>query len=128
MVGGGGGGGRRRGGGKGGGGKIQIRTKDVNLNAQTKANIEVAIEAIKKFQLDITTVNTNIIAEKKGVAIEFDIHIAHAQPVVINQSDKDLDTAIDLAIDRASTALRRLHTKVVEKHAVSVKELEVLEA
>ena len=107
---------------------VQIRTKDVNLNAQTKAHIEVAIEAFKKFQLDITTVNTNISAEKKGVSIEFDIHIAHAQPVVINQSDENLDTAIDLAIDRASKALRRLHTKVVEKHATSVKDLEVLDA
>lgn len=107
---------------------VQIRTKDVNLNAQTKAHIEVAIEAFKKFQLDITTVNTNISAEKKGVSIEFDIHIAHAQPVVINQSDTNLDTAIDLAIDRASKALRRLHTKVVEKHATSVKDLEVVDA
>ena len=106
---------------------VQIRTKDVNLNAQTKAHIEAAIEAFKKFQLDITTVNTSIKAEKKGVSIEFDIHIAHAQPVVINQSDDNLDAAIDLAIDRASKALRRLHTKVVEKHATSVKDLEVLD-
>ena len=107
---------------------VQIRAKDVNLNDQTKAHVEAAIEAFKKFQLDITTVNVNIAAEKKGVSIEFDIHIAHAQPVVINQSDDNLDTAIDLAIDRASKALRRLHTKVTEKQATSVKDLETLDA
>ena len=107
---------------------VQIRTKDLTLNAPTKAHVEAAIEAFKKFQLDITTVNVNLMAEKKGVSVEFDIHIAHAQPVVINQSDDNLDAAIDLAIDRASKALRRLHTKVIEKQATSVKDLEVLDA
>ncbi len=107
---------------------VQIRAKDVNLNDQTKAHVEAAIEAFTKFQLDITTVNVSITAEKKGVSIEFDIHIAHAQPVVINQSDDNLDAAIDLAIDRASKALRRLHTKVIEKQATSVKDLETLDA
>ena len=106
---------------------VQIRTKDINLNTHTKEHIEGAIEAFKKFQLDITTVNVNIKSEKKGVSIEFDIHIGHAQPIVINQHDDNLDAAIDLAIDRASTALRRLHTKVIDKHATSVKDLEVLD-
>ena len=107
---------------------VQIRAKDLTLDTHTRSHVEAAVEAFGKFQLDITTVNVNIVAQKKGVAIEFDIHIAHAQPVVINQSDDDLDTAIDLAIDRASKALRRLHTKVIEKQAVSVKDLEVLDA
>ena len=107
---------------------VQIRAKGLNLNPQVKAHVEAAVEAFSKFQLDITTVNVNIASQKKGVGIEFDIHIAHSQPVVINQSDDDLDTAIDLAIDRASKALRRLHTKVIEKQATSVRELEVLDA
>ena len=107
---------------------VQIRAKDLNLNDQTKSHIEAAIDAFKKYQLDITTVNVNIRAEKKGVSIEFDIHIAHAQPVVINQNDDNLDAAIDLAIDRAAKALRRLHTKVIEKQTGSVKDLETLDA
>ncbi len=107
---------------------LQIRTKDINLNGQTKAHVEAAVEAFTKYQLDITTVNVSIIAEKKGVSIEFDIHIAHAQPVIINQSDDHLDAAIDLAIDRAAKALRRLHTKMVEKQSGSVKDLETLDA
>jgi ribosomal subunit interface protein len=107
---------------------VQIRSKDVTLNPQTKAHIEAAIDAFTKYQLDITTVNVGIRAEKKGVSIEFDIHIAHSQPVVINQSDDNLDAAIDLAIDRAAKALRRLHTKVIEKQTGSVKDLEVLDA
>jgi putative sigma-54 modulation protein len=106
---------------------LQIRAKDIILNDNTKAHIESAVEAFKKFSLDITTVNCVVEAQKKGVSVEFDIHIAHAQPVVINQSDDVLDAAIDLAIDRASKSLRRLHDKVVSKQAVSVKELETLD-
>ena len=107
---------------------VQIRAKDVTLGANTKAHIEAAIEAFKKFNLEITTVNVMVASEKKGVNVEFDIHIAHAQPVIISQSDDVLDAAIDLAIDRASKALRRLHTKVVDTKKGSLKDLETLDA
>ena len=106
---------------------VQIRAKDVTLNDATKAHLESAIETFTKFGLDITTVNATVAAEKKGVSVEFDIHVAHAQPVVINQSDDVLDAAIDLAIDRASKALRRLHTKTTE-HKGSIKDVETLDA
>ena len=107
---------------------VQIRAKDVTLNDNTKAHIQSAIEAFTKYNLDITTVNVMVGAEKKGVNVEFDIHIAHAQPVVISQSDDVLDAAIDLAIDRATKALRRLHTKVADNKKGSVKDLETLDA
>ena len=107
---------------------VQIHAKGLSLNEHNKAHIESAIDIFEKYQLDITTTNVNVAAEKQGVSIQFDIHIAHAQPVVINQIDKELDTAIDLAIERASKALRRLHTKVVSKKATSVKDLETLDA
>ena len=107
---------------------VQIRAKDVTLTDNTRAHIQTAIEAFQKFNLDITTVNVMVGAEKKGVNVEFDIHIAHAQPVVISQSDDVLDAAIDLAIDRASKALRRLHTKVIDNQKGTVKDLETLDA
>jgi len=107
---------------------LQIRAKDITLNDNAKAHIEAAVDAFKKYSLDITSVNCAVVAEKKGVSVEFDIHIAHAQPVVITQTDDVLDAAIDLAIDRASKALRRLHDKVVSKKATSVKDLETLDA
>jgi putative sigma-54 modulation protein len=106
---------------------VQVRAKDLTLNDNTKAHIESAIESFKKFSLDITTVNATVSAEKKGVSIEFDIHIAHAQPVVINQSDDNLEAAIDLAIDRTSKALRRLHDRAISHGNGSVKDLETLD-
>jgi len=106
---------------------VQIRTKDITLHDQLRSHIEAAVDAFSKYGLDITTVNVNIEAQKKDVNVEFDIHVAHAQPVVINQSDAVLDAAIDLAVDRATTALRRLHEKMTSKQATSVRELEPLD-
>jgi len=107
---------------------LQIRSKDITLNDATKAHIEGAVEAFTKYSLDITTINCVVAAEKKGVMVEFDIHIAHSQPVVITQKDEVLDAAIDLAIEKGNKALRRLHDKVVSHQKGSVKDLETLDA
>ena len=107
---------------------VQVHAKDLTLHANTKAHIESAIESFTKYSLEITSVNVHVQAEKKGVSIEFDIHIAHAQPVIINQTDDNLDAAIDLAIDRVTKALRRLHDKVISHQSGSVKDLETLDA
>ncbi|MDQ1263911.1 MAG: hypothetical protein QG559_912 [Campylobacterota bacterium] len=106
---------------------VQVHAKDITLHANTRAHIEAAVANFKKYSLDITTVNVNLRKEKKGISVEFDIHIAHAEPVVITQDDNDLDAAIDLAIDRASKALRRLHDKVISHRGGSIKDIEVVE-
>ena len=106
---------------------VQIRSKDINLSDHTKEHLNAALESFTKYQLDITTVNVVVSEIKNGVNVEFDMHIAHANPVVINQGDKDLDTAIDLAIERATKALRRLHDKVISHGHDSIKDLELLE-
>ncbi len=107
---------------------VQVHAKDLTLQANAKAHIEAAIESFTKYSLDITSVNVHVQAEKKGVSIEFEIRIAHAEPVIINQTDDNLDAAIDLAIDRATKALRRLHDKIISHKAGSVKDLETLDA
>jgi putative sigma-54 modulation protein len=107
---------------------LQIRSKDITLTENTKAHIENAIEVFRKYSLDITSVHCLVSAEKKGVKVEFNIHVAHAEPIVITQEDDVLDAAIDIAVDRASKALRRLHDKLKDHKNVSIKELEPLDA
>lgn len=94
------------------------------LNEHTKAHIENAVEAFKKYSLNITGISCVVASEKKGVMVEFSIKIAHAQPVVITQHDDDLDAAID----RATKALRRLHDKVVSHPNESIRDLEIVDA
>lgn len=107
---------------------LQIRAKDITLNDATKAHIEGAVEAFKKYTLEITSIDCVVAAEKKGVMVEFNIKVAHANPVIITQNDDDLDAAIDLAVERATKALRRLHDRVVSHGAESLKDLDVVDA
>lgn len=106
---------------------IQIRAKDITLNEHTKAHIDAAVAQFVKYGLDITTTNVVLSKEKNGVGVEFEFHIAHNTPVIISQVDKDLDAAIDCAIDRASKALRRMHDKNVTRRGGSIKDIELVE-
>lgn len=105
-----------------------IRTKDITLTDSTREHIQKAKEQFMKYGLDITTINVLLSKVKNGVEAEFDIHIAHNTPVVISQQDADLDAAIDLAVERANKALRRLHDKVKSHRGPGLKDLEVQEA
>jgi len=106
---------------------VNITGRHITINEQNRQHIEAAMESFVKYQLDITTANVVISEIKNGINVEFDMHIAHANPVVINQGDKDLDTAIDLAIERATKALRRLHDRVISHGHDSLKDLEIAE-
>ena len=103
---------------------VQIRAKDITLSDHNKKHIDAAMEQFKKYGLDITSTNIIIGKVKNGVSVEFEFSIAHHTPVVINQEDKDLDAAIDLAIDRAAKALRRMHDKDVTHRGTGIKGLE----
>lgn len=105
-----------------------IRTKDITLTEKTGEHIQKAKAQFMKYGLDITTINVLLSKVKNGVEVEFDIHIAHNAPVVISQQDADLDAAIDLAVERANKALRRLHDKVKSHRGPGLKDLEIQEA
>jgi len=106
---------------------VQIRAKDITLSEHNKKHLDAAIEQFKKYGLEITSIHVVIEKVKIGVSVEFEFHIAHHAPVVISQEDKDLDAAIDLAVDRASKALRRMHDKDVTHRGSGIKGLEVEE-
>jgi len=106
---------------------VNITGRHITLSDHNRQHIEAAIESFAKYQLEITTANVIVSEIKNGVNVEFDMHIAHANPVVINQGDKDLDTAIDLAIERANKALRRLHDRVISHGNESLRDLEPAE-
>ena len=73
-----------------------------------------SIDTLTKFHLDLISVNAiaSMNERKKGVTIEFTINVAGKNTVVISQRDNDLYAAIDIAIDRAQKALRRLHERL----------------
>lgn len=90
--------------------------KQFDLTDPIKAYIDGAVETLGKYNLDIISVRTVISADekngKKGFNVEFAINMAHKNTVVIQQKDKDVYAAVDLAVERAKKVLRRHHDKI----------------
>lgn len=91
---------------------ISLTGRNVELTDTIKDHITSSIDTLKKYNLDI--ISTNAVASTKdnrgnhGVTIEFTINLAGKNTVVIKQKDDDLYAAIDIAIERAKKALRRI--------------------
>jgi len=103
---------------------ISITGRHLDLTDGIKTHVNAAIETLNKFNMDITSVNVIVSAQtKKGkehTVVEFVIHLANKGTVVIKQKDDDLYAAIDIAIERAQKALRRMHDREVDHQKVGL--------
>ncbi|WP_257929227.1 translation inhibitor protein RaiA [Campylobacter lari] len=105
--------------------------KQFELTESIKEYVKKSFDALSKYDLDVISARCVISADerhgKKGFWAEFSINLAGINTVVVKQKDKDLYAAIDLAIDRISKVLRRLHDKnITHKHQDEIKENLVL--
>ncbi|MDD2839446.1 MAG: ribosome-associated translation inhibitor RaiA [Sulfuricurvum sp.] len=93
---------------------ISLVGRHIELSDAIKDHLMHSIDTLTKYHLDLISVNAvaSINERKKGVTIEFTINIAGKNTIVITQRDNDLYAAIDIAIDRAQKALRRLHDRL----------------
>ncbi|MFA5215043.1 ribosome hibernation-promoting factor, HPF/YfiA family [Sulfuricurvum sp.] len=93
---------------------ISLVGRHIELSDTIKEHLMHSIDTLTKYHLDLISVSaiasTN--ERKKGVSIEFTINVAGKNTVVITQRDNDLYAAIDIAIERAQKALRRLHDRL----------------
>jgi len=103
---------------------ISLTGRHLELTDAIKEHMTASIETLKKFNMDIISVNMVASAQtKKGKEhsfIELIINLAHKNSIIIKQNDEDLYAAIDLAISRAQKAMRRMHDKDVEHHKVGL--------
>lgn len=94
---------------------IIITGRQLELTEPIKAHINSSIETLSKYNMDIISVNVVATAQmkkgKENSMVEFAIHLAHKNSIIIKQNDDDLYAAIDLAISRAQKAMRRIHDK-----------------
>jgi putative sigma-54 modulation protein len=91
---------------------ISLVGRHIELTESIKEHINNSIETLEKYNLDIISVSAVASLQerqgKRGVSIEFTINLAGKNTIVIKQRDDDLYAAIDIAIERAQKALRRL--------------------
>lgn len=106
---------------------ISLVGRHVELTDAIKQHLNNSIETLKKYHLDIISVTAVASANerkgKMGVSIEFTINLAAKNSVVIKQNDTDLYAAVDIAIERAQKALRRMHDRDVNHHKVGLNEI-----
>ncbi len=98
--------------------------RHMELSEANKEHLMRSIETLEKYHLDLISVSAvaTVNERKKGVSIEFTINIAGKNTIVISQRDDDLYAAIDIAVDRAQKALRRLHERESDHHHVGINE------
>ncbi len=101
--------------------------RHIELTEPIKEYINSSIEIFKKYNLDIISVNSIISQEekngRKAFTFEFTLNIANLDTVVVKQKDKDLYSAIDIAVDRVSKFLRRHHDKITSHKATKLTEV-----
>ena len=104
--------------------KRSITGRHFDLTDPIKNYAEAAVDAVDKYNLDITTANTVISkSEKKGFTVEFIVNLKDKNTIVITQNDKDVYAAIDLAIERVKKSLRRHSDKIKGHRITSFKDL-----
>lgn len=102
--------------------------RHIDLTEPIKDYINSSVEIFKKYNLDIISVNSIISQDekhgKKAFSFEFTLNVAHLDTIVVKQKDKDLYSAIDIAVDRVSKVLRRHHDKITGHKATKLTEVE----
>ncbi len=99
---------------------ISLVGRHVELTETIKEHLNSSIHTLEKYNLDIISVSAIASLEerkgKHGVSIEFTINLAGKNTIVIKQRDDDLYAAVDIAIERAQKALRRLNDRLNDHH------------
>lgn len=98
---------------------ISIVGKQFELTEAIKEYVLNSFENFKKFNLDIISGRCVISADercgRKGFLVDFSVVLAKKETIVVNQKDKDLYVAIDLASEKISKILAKHHEKIVNK-------------
>ena len=103
---------------------ISLTGRHVELTEAIKTHLNSSIQTLNKFNMDIISVNAIVSAQtKKGKEhsmVEFVINLAGKNSIIIKQNNDDLYAAIDIAIDRAQKAMRRMHDREVDHKKVGL--------
>jgi len=96
------------------------------LSDSIRKYISDSIDELNKYNVEIISTSTIVSGDNKnkaGVLVELVINLKDKNTIVITQRDKDVYTAVDIAMDRAKKALRRHANKIKDHKIMSFKDL-----
>jgi len=103
---------------------ISLTGRHIELTEAMKTHLSAAIESLNKYNMEIVSVNAVVDSQsrksKEHFVVEFSINLARKGSVIIKQRDEDFHAAVDMAIERAQKALRRIHDREVDHQKVGL--------
>jgi len=103
---------------------VSMTGRHIELTDAMKTHLNAAVESLNKFNMEIVSVNIVVDSQtrknKEHFIVEFSINLARKGSVIIKQRDEDFHAAVDMALDRAQKALRRIHDREVDHQKVGL--------
>ena len=103
---------------------VSFTGRHIELTDAIKNHLQAAAESLEKFGLDIISFGAVVDSQhkksKQHFMVEFTITLAHKGTIVIKQHSEELHAAVDLAIERAQKALRRIHDRESDHQKVGL--------
>jgi putative sigma-54 modulation protein len=94
--------------------------RHLELSDSIKKHISDSIDDLNRYNVEIISTSTILSGDnrkKAGVLVELVINLKDKNTIVITQRNKDVYTAVDVALSRAQKALKR-HAKKIKDHKI----------
>ncbi len=97
--------------------KLNIRGSKIEITDAIKSYLEEKVQKLDKYFEKPEEINANIVAKTKGIDQTIEITIPIKKAILrVEESNKDLYSSIDLAVDKLERQIRKNKTKIKQKN------------
>lgn len=97
--------------------KLNIRGSKIEITDAIKSYLESKLQKLDKYFENPEEINANIVAKTKGIDQTIEITIPIKKAILrVEESNKDLYSSIDLAVDKLERQIRKNKTKIKQKN------------
>lgn len=97
--------------------KLNIRGSKIEITDAIKSYLESKVQKLDKYFENSEEINANIVAKTKGIEQTIEITIPIKKAILrVEESNKDLYSSIDLAVDKLERQIRKNKTKIKQKN------------
>lgn len=97
--------------------KLNIRGSKIEITDAIKSYLESKVQKLDKYFENPEEISANIVAKTKGIEQTIEITIPIKKAILrVEESNKDLYSSIDLAVDKLERQIRKNKTKIKQKN------------
>ncbi len=97
--------------------KLNIRGSKIEITDAIKSYLEGKVQKLDKYFENPEEINANIVVKTKGIDQTVEITIPIKKAILrVEESNKDLYSSIDLAVDKLERQIRKNKTKIKQKN------------